>query len=128
MEFRGLFTALVTPFREDGELDEEGFRKNIDFQISEGIDGIVPVGTTGESATLTGEEHKKVVEIAIDQAKGKVPVGRTLAASQPAAPRERPAPNRRAVAASTPRAPSAPPLAAKQPIKVETPTHSWDCT
>ena len=74
MEFRGLFTALVTPFREDGELDEEGFRKNIDFQISEGIDGIVPVGTTGESATLSSDEHKKVVEIAIDQAKGKVPV------------------------------------------------------
>ncbi len=74
MEFRGLFTALVTPFKENGELDEEGFRKNIDFQISEGIDGIVPVGTTGESATLNSEEHKKVIEIAIDQAKGKVPV------------------------------------------------------
>jgi len=74
MEFKGLFTALITPFKENGELDEEGFKKNIDFQIENSVDGIVPVGTTGESATLGGQEHKRVVEIAIDQANGRVPV------------------------------------------------------
>jgi len=74
MEFKGLFTALITPFKDNGELDEEGFRKNIDFQIENSVDGIVPVGTTGESATLSEEEHKKVVEIAIEQANSKVPV------------------------------------------------------
>lgn len=56
------------------ELDEEGFRQNIRSQIEGGIDGIVPVGTTGECATLSHEEHKKVVETAIDEANGEVPV------------------------------------------------------
>ncbi len=74
MEVRGLFTALITPFKEDGGLDEEGFRRNIDLQIENSVDGIVPVGTTGESATLSRDEHKKVVEIAIDHANGRVPV------------------------------------------------------
>jgi len=71
MEFRGLFTAIITPFDKDGNLDEDGLRGNIDFQIENKVDGIVPVGTTGESATLSEEEHKRVVEIAIDQANGK---------------------------------------------------------
>lgn len=72
MELKGLFTAIITPFDSDGNLDEEGLKRNIDFQIENGVDGIVPVGTTGESATLSAEEHKRVVEIAIEQAKGKV--------------------------------------------------------
>ncbi|MBW7949967.1 MAG: 4-hydroxy-tetrahydrodipicolinate synthase [Pseudorhodoplanes sp.] len=71
--FRGSFTALVTPFR-NGMLDEEAFREHVEWQIAEGTDGLVPVGTTGESPTLSHEEHRKVVEWCIDQAKGRVPV------------------------------------------------------
>lgn len=65
---------MITPFDEEGNVDEEGYRNNIRDQIEGGIDGIVPVGTTGECATLSHEEHKKVVEIAIDEADGQVPV------------------------------------------------------
>ncbi|MCW5689560.1 MAG: 4-hydroxy-tetrahydrodipicolinate synthase [Pseudolabrys sp.] len=71
--FRGSMTALVTPFK-NGAVDEKAFRDLIDWQISEGTSGLVPVGTTGESPTLSHEEHHKVVEICIDQAKGRVPV------------------------------------------------------
>jgi 4-hydroxy-tetrahydrodipicolinate synthase len=70
---RGSFTALVTPFK-DGALDEKTFRDLIEWQIAEGTDGLVPVGTTGESPTLSHDEHRKVVEWCIDQAKGRVPV------------------------------------------------------
>jgi 4-hydroxy-tetrahydrodipicolinate synthase len=70
--FRGSFTALVTPFN-NGGLDERAFRDLIEWQIAEGTDGFVPVGTTGESPTLSHEEHHKVVEWCIDQAKGRVP-------------------------------------------------------
>lgn len=69
----GAYTALVTPFRE-GKVDEKALRDIVEFQISGGIDGLVPCGTTGESATLTHEEHKKVVEVTIDAAGGRVPV------------------------------------------------------
>jgi 4-hydroxy-tetrahydrodipicolinate synthase len=72
-KFRGSFTALVTPFR-DGSLDEARLRELIEWQIAEGTNGLVPVGTTGESPTLSHEEHRKVVEWCIDQAKGRVPV------------------------------------------------------
>jgi len=72
MEIKGLFTAIITPFDKEGGLDEEGLRSNIDFQIEQGVDGIVPVGTTGESATLSEEEHKKVIEISIDQVNGRI--------------------------------------------------------
>jgi len=72
-KFRGSFTALVTPFK-DGRLDEARFRELIEWQIAEGTNGLVPVGTTGESPTLSHEEHRKVVEWCIDQAKGRVPV------------------------------------------------------
>lgn len=72
MEIKGLFTAIITPFDKEGGLDEEGLRSNIDFQIEQGVDGIVPVGTTGESATLSEEEHKKVVEISVDQVNDRV--------------------------------------------------------
>lgn len=71
--FRGSFTALVTPFK-NGHVDEASFRGLIDWQIAEGTNGLVPVGTTGESPTLSHEEHKQVVEWCVDQAKGKVPV------------------------------------------------------
>lgn len=74
MTFKGAFTALITPFDENENLDEVGFRKNIRSQIEDGIDGIVPVGTTGECATLSHEEHERVIEIAVDAANGDVPV------------------------------------------------------
>ncbi|MHC1605109.1 MAG: 4-hydroxy-tetrahydrodipicolinate synthase [Candidatus Methanofastidiosia archaeon] len=72
--FRGVFTALVTPFDEGGNVDEETLRELVNFQIENGISGLVPTGTTGESPTLSHEEHNKVVEIVIDEANGKVPV------------------------------------------------------
>ena len=72
-KFRGSFTALVTPFK-NGALDEAAFRSLVNWQISEGTNGLVPVGTTGESPTLSHDEHKKVVEWCIAEAKGRVPV------------------------------------------------------
>jgi 4-hydroxy-tetrahydrodipicolinate synthase len=71
--FRGSFTALVTPFK-NGSVDEKAFRGLVDWQIAEGTNGLVPVGTTGESPTLSHDEHDKVVEWCVDQAKGRVPV------------------------------------------------------
>jgi len=71
--FKGAYTALVTPFK-DNALDEEGLRRLIEFQISNRISGLVPCGTTGESATLTHEEHKRVIEVTIDATAGRVPV------------------------------------------------------
>lgn len=65
---------MITPFDDDGNVDEEGFRENIRAQIEKGIDGIVPVGTTGECATLSHDEHERVVEIAVDAAEDEVPV------------------------------------------------------
>lgn len=73
MLFYGAMTALVTPFK-NNVVDEESYRTFIEFQISEGIHGLVPCGTTGESATLSHEEHERVIEICIDQVKGRVPV------------------------------------------------------
>ena len=71
--FRGSFTALVTPFK-NGAVDEKAFRGIVDWQIAEGTNGLVPVGTTGESPTLSHDEHKQVVEWCVDQADGRVPV------------------------------------------------------
>ncbi|MBW2063960.1 MAG: 4-hydroxy-tetrahydrodipicolinate synthase [Deltaproteobacteria bacterium] len=71
--FTGSMVALVTPFK-DGKVDEEGYRNLIEFQISNGTDAIVPCGTTGESATLSMEEHKRVIDIAVEAVKGRVPV------------------------------------------------------
>ncbi len=71
--FKGAFVAIVTPFK-NGVVDEERFRELIEFQIEKGTHGIVPCGTTGESATLSYEEHKRVVRIAVEQVKGRVPV------------------------------------------------------
>ena len=72
--FIGTGTALVTPFRKDGSLDEQALRQLVKRQIEAGIDFLVPCGTTGESPTLTREEHLRVVEITVELAKGKVPV------------------------------------------------------
>ncbi|MFC1691410.1 4-hydroxy-tetrahydrodipicolinate synthase [Nanoarchaeota archaeon] len=73
-EYQGVITAIITPFDEQGNLDEEALRKLVDFQIENGVAGIVPCGTTGESPTLSHEEHNKVVKIVCDQAKGRVKV------------------------------------------------------
>ena len=73
MQFQGAFTALATPFKND-QVDEDAYRKLVEWQIEQGIDGLVPCGTTGESATLSHEEHKQVIKICVDQAKGRVPV------------------------------------------------------
>src|ERR1700690_618718 len=72
--FTGCGTALVTPFRRDLSLDEETLRRLVRRQIDAGIDFLVPCGTTGESPTLTRAEHLRVIEIVVDEAKGKTPV------------------------------------------------------
>jgi 4-hydroxy-tetrahydrodipicolinate synthase len=65
---------MVTPLDAKGGLDEDGLRKNVEFQIKQGIHGLVPVGTTGECATLDYDEHKRVIEVTVEVAKGRVPV------------------------------------------------------
>jgi 4-hydroxy-tetrahydrodipicolinate synthase len=71
--FNGALTAIVTPFR-DGEVDERALRDHIEWQIQSGVDGIVPCGSTGESATLTHAEHDRVIKITIEQTRRRVPV------------------------------------------------------
>jgi 4-hydroxy-tetrahydrodipicolinate synthase len=71
---RGCGTALVTPFNPDGSIDEAALRALVDWQIDQGIHFLVPCGSTGEAATMTIEEHKRVVRITVEQAKGRVPV------------------------------------------------------
>jgi 4-hydroxy-tetrahydrodipicolinate synthase len=71
--FRGSIPALVTPFRDEA-FDEEQFRGFVEWQIAEGSHGLVPVGTTGESATLTAEEQRRVISVCVEQARGRVPV------------------------------------------------------
>ncbi len=71
--FNGALSAIVTPFR-DGEVDERALRDHIEWQIQSGVDGIVPCGSTGESATLTHEEHDRVIKITIEQTRRRVPV------------------------------------------------------
>ncbi|MDR3154796.1 MAG: 4-hydroxy-tetrahydrodipicolinate synthase [Deltaproteobacteria bacterium] len=71
--FRGVIPALVTPFK-DGAVDEEALRAHVDFVIREGVDAVLPCGTTGESPTLTHAEHARVIEIVIGEARGRVPV------------------------------------------------------
>jgi 4-hydroxy-tetrahydrodipicolinate synthase len=72
--FQGTGTALVTPFKRDGSVDEQALRRLVDFQIAEGIDMLLPCGTTGEGATLDASETELVVSTVIDQARGRVPV------------------------------------------------------
>jgi len=72
--FRGSITALVTPFAAGGALDEKAFRAFVEWQIGEGSNGLVPVGTTGESPTLSHDEHRLVVKACVEEARGRVPV------------------------------------------------------
>jgi 4-hydroxy-tetrahydrodipicolinate synthase len=71
--FQGSITALITPFK-NGAVDEQGFQRFVEWQIDEGINGVVPVGTTGESPTLSHDEHKRVVELCVEAARRRVPV------------------------------------------------------
>ncbi|MDR2503463.1 MAG: 4-hydroxy-tetrahydrodipicolinate synthase [Deltaproteobacteria bacterium] len=71
--FTGAFTALATPFK-NGRVDEETYREFIEWQIEQGINGLVPCGTTGESATMSHDEHERVIKICIEQSKKRVPV------------------------------------------------------
>ncbi len=72
--FKGSIVALITPMREDGTFDEQAYARFIDWQITQGTQGIVPVGTTGESPTLTHAEHMRAVEVAVEAAARRVPV------------------------------------------------------
>jgi 4-hydroxy-tetrahydrodipicolinate synthase len=71
--FKGSLVALITPFINE-TIDEKAFRKLVSWQIDEGTDGLIPVGTTGESPTLSHDEHKRVVELCVDEANGRVPI------------------------------------------------------
>jgi 4-hydroxy-tetrahydrodipicolinate synthase len=72
--FEGVYTALVTPFQENGKIDVENLKSLVDWQIDEGIHGLVPMGTTGESPTLSHPEHIEVVRLVLEQARGRVPI------------------------------------------------------
>src|SRR6185437_17162042 len=72
--FYGCGTALATPFAENGSVDERALRSLVDWQIAEGVHFLVPCGSTGEAATMTAAEHRRVVEIVVDQTRGRVPV------------------------------------------------------
>jgi len=73
-KYAGAWTALITPFKKDGSLDEAALRKLVRMQIEGGITGIVPVGTTGESPTTTADEDRRIIEIAVEESAGRVPV------------------------------------------------------
>ena len=70
MNFEGTYVAMVTPFTKDLEIDEEGFRSNINYLIDQGVNGLVGAGTTSESATVNHEEHQKIIDILVDEADG----------------------------------------------------------
>src|SRR6266404_6868292 len=70
----GCGTALVTPFTKSGEIDERSLRSFVDWQIASGVHFVVPCGSTGEAATMTIAEHRRVVEITVEQTAGRVPV------------------------------------------------------
>jgi len=74
MNIAGTYTAIVTPFKKNLDVDYNGLRENIRFQIDNGIDGVVPCGTTGEAATLSMKEHEKVIDTVVDEANGKIKV------------------------------------------------------
>ncbi|MEK6854341.1 MAG: dihydrodipicolinate synthase family protein, partial [Nanoarchaeota archaeon] len=74
VRIEGAITAMVTPFTESGELDVEGMKRNVEFQIANGISGLVPLGTTGESPTVSDEERETVIRTVVEAAAGKVPV------------------------------------------------------
>jgi 4-hydroxy-tetrahydrodipicolinate synthase len=74
IKLQGAYTALITPMKETGEVDYEGFGRLVEFQIEQGIDGLVPLGTTGETPTLEEDEEEKLTKIAVEKAKGRVPL------------------------------------------------------
>src|SRR5579859_7691002 len=74
LEIRGCGTALVTPFKRDGTIDVDALRRLVQFQLREGIDFLVPCGTTGETPTLEKQEYMGVIRIVIEEAGGKVPI------------------------------------------------------
>ena len=73
-DLSGAYTALVTPMKENGDVDYDGFRRLINFQLEQGIDGLVPLGTTGETPTLDEDEEERLIRIAVDEIKGAVPL------------------------------------------------------
>ncbi|GHU64372.1 4-hydroxy-tetrahydrodipicolinate synthase [Spirochaetia bacterium] len=73
-KLQGAFTAMITPMKGDGSVDYDGFRRLIAFQIEQGIDGLVPLGTTGENPTLDEDEEEKIIRIAVEEVKGKIPI------------------------------------------------------
>jgi 4-hydroxy-tetrahydrodipicolinate synthase len=73
-KFQGTATAIITPFKKDGSIDEPALRKFVDFQIKGGVEALVPVGTTGENPTLNASEQKRVIDIVIEQANGRVKI------------------------------------------------------
>lgn len=74
MKFEGSYVALITPFKENGEVDEEKIRELVNYHIENGTAGIVPCGTTGEAPTLTFSEHEKVIKIVVEEVKGRIKV------------------------------------------------------
>lgn len=74
MQMKGLYTAMITPFNKNGDLDEEGLRLNIRFQIENGVSGIVLLGTTGETPTLTMEEQERIVQIGVEECKNRIQI------------------------------------------------------
>ena len=72
MKFEVTYVAMVTPFTNDLEIDEEGFRSNINYLIDKGVTGLVGAGTTGESATVSHEEHQRIIDILVDEVNGRV--------------------------------------------------------
>lgn len=73
-EFKGAYTALVTPMKDNGDVDYDGFRRLINLQIEAGIDGLLPLGTTGETPTLDDDEEAKLIKIAVEENKGRLPL------------------------------------------------------
>jgi 4-hydroxy-tetrahydrodipicolinate synthase len=72
--FKGVYTALITPFTAKGAVDEKAFQDFVEWQINQGVHGLVPCGTTGESPTLTHDEHNRVIDLCVEVARGRVPV------------------------------------------------------
>jgi len=72
--YKGIYTALITPFTASGAVDEKAFQEFVEWQIGQGVHGLVPCGTTGESPTLSHEEHNRVIKLCVEVAKGRVPV------------------------------------------------------
>ena len=97
--FQGSIVALVTPFR-NGKVDEAKLRELVDMHAAQGTDGIVPCGTTGESPTLSHDEHKRVVEVVIDAARGRLQIIAGTGSNEPSEEGARPGMTTRGAAVS----------------------------